>query len=144
MGTVDLPQDKRGGGKLAKAIKLRRARSTTRATLQGRLEPEPRTNESCLPHSCCSPHARAGRHLRLQEDIIIGPEVYLEMLAAPRSQRIKRMYSSVGMFHNRGKAEEGVLLCRAIIAMANNLQMNLDSNDYSFNDLRNFIKLLKI
>ena len=35
-----------------------------------------------------------------------------------------------------GKAEEGVLLCRAIIAMANNLQMNLDSNDYSFNDLR--------
>ena len=35
-----------------------------------------------------------------------------------------------------GKAEEGVLLCKAIVAMASTLQKNLDNNNYTFNDLR--------
>ena len=35
-----------------------------------------------------------------------------------------------------GKNQEGILLCRAIIAMASTLQKNLDDNNYTFNDLR--------
>ena len=36
----------------------------------------------------------------------------------------------------KGKVEDGVLLCRAIIAMASTLQKNLDNNNYTFNDIR--------
>merc|ERR1712088_271468 len=79
-----------------------------------------------------------------EEGLLVGSNFYLEMFTVPPQQRIKRMYSSFGMFPNRGKNQEGILLCRAIIAMASTLQKNLDDNNYTFNDLRNFIKLLKI
>jgi len=84
-------------------------------------------------------HFVTGRWLIPEDEILIGLEV-------PGPERMKRMYSSFGMLHNRGKGkvEDGVLLCRAIIAMASTLQKNLDNNNYTFNDIRNFIKLLKI